>query len=66
MSEPLISVIVCVKNGMPYLPEALESLPAQTYKNFEVIVQDGGSDDGIVVLLSDVESVLSIWSPSLA
>ena len=49
--EPLISVILCVKNGMPYLPKALESLPAQTYKNFEVIVQDGGSDDGSLEIL---------------
>ena len=55
--EPLISVIVCVKNGMPYLPKALESLPAQTYKNFEVIVQDGGSDDGSLEILQAFKDV---------
>ena len=55
--EPLISVMVCVKNGMPHLPKALESLATQTYKNFEVIVQDGGSDDGSLEILQAFKDV---------
>ncbi len=55
--EPLISVMVCVKNGMPYLPKALESLATQTYKNFEVIDQDGGSDDGSLEILQAFKDV---------
>lgn len=49
--EPLISIIVCVKNGMPYLPQAMESLAAQSYETIEIIVQDGGSDDGSLEVL---------------
>lgn len=45
-TDPLVSLIVCVKNGMPYLPQAMESVLAQTYRNFELIVQDARSDDG--------------------
>ena len=37
-----------VKNGMPYLPQTLASLAAQTFKDFEVLVWDNGSNDGTV------------------
>lgn len=36
---------------MPYLPEALDSVAAQTYDNYEVIVQDGASTDGTLEVL---------------
>lgn len=42
------SVIVPVLNGMPYLKEMFQSLEAQSYKNFFVIVWDNGSDDGSI------------------
>lgn len=42
----LVSLILCVKDGMPYLPEAIESVLAQTYDDFEVVVQDACSTDG--------------------
>ncbi|MBI3416685.1 MAG: glycosyltransferase [Verrucomicrobia bacterium] len=45
-STPLISLILCVKNGMPYLPQAIESVRAQTFRDFELIVQDARSTDG--------------------
>ena len=59
-AEPLISIVVCVKNGMPYLPQALESLGAQTYKNFEVIVQDGNSNDGSLDVLRAFKDVVPL------
>ena len=43
---PLISCIVAVYNGDPYLAEALESIHAQTYRPIEVLVVDDGSTDG--------------------
>lgn len=42
---PRISVIVCTRNGAPTLPACLESLVAQTYPDFEVLVIDDGSTD---------------------
>lgn len=57
-NRPLVSILVCVKNGMPYLPEALRSLVNQTYTHFEVIVQDGGSTDGTLEFLSARDSAL--------
>jgi len=43
-----LSVIIPVLSGMPYLREMFESLEAQTYKNFFLILWDNGSDDGSI------------------
>ena len=44
--EPLVSIIMAVKDTEPYLPECLDSVIAQTYQNWELIaVNDHSSDD---------------------
>ena len=43
---PLLSVIVSVYNTKKYLRDCIESILAQTYKNFELILVDDGSTDG--------------------
>lgn len=45
MEHPKISVIMGIYNCAPYLQEALDSLYAQTYQNFEIILCDDGSKD---------------------
>lgn len=44
-SDPVISVIIGAYNCAATLPEALDSLYAQTYKDFNVIICDDGSSD---------------------
>lgn len=44
MSE--VSVIMSVYNGMPYLPEAVDSILNQTLKDFKFLIIDDGSEDG--------------------
>ena len=51
--HPLVSVIIPVYNGARFLRAALESVFAQTYRPFEVIVvNDGSTDDSGVIAQS--------------
>ncbi len=53
MPPPLTSVILVTWNSAAYLPRCLESLAAQTFADFEIIVVDNGSTDDCV---ADLES----------
>jgi glycosyltransferase involved in cell wall biosynthesis len=43
---PLVSVAMPIRDGMPFLPSALESILGQSYAALDVIVVDDGSNDG--------------------
>ncbi len=45
MSDPLVSVVIAAYNAEAFISDTLESILAQTYRSFEVIVVDDGSDD---------------------
>lgn len=55
MADPRISVVIAVHNGEPHIAETLESVFAQNYGNFEVVVVDDASVDGTGVILSRYE-----------
>lgn len=44
-NDPLVSVMIVNYNYERYLPEAIESVLSQTYRNFEVVICDDGSKD---------------------
>lgn len=54
--EPLVSIIVPNFNHAPYLRERLDSIYAQTYQNFEVILLDDASTDESQKILSEYAS----------
>ena len=43
--QPLVSIVIPVFRGEPYLREAIDSCLSQTYPNIEIIVVNDGSDD---------------------
>jgi glycosyltransferase involved in cell wall biosynthesis len=43
--QPLVSVIMNCCNGEKYLQEAIDSVLAQTYKNWEIVFWDNQSID---------------------
>lgn len=46
MPPPTVSVILNCYNHEPYVAEAIESVLAQTFRDFELILIDNGSTDG--------------------
>ena len=57
MSEIKISIITAAYNSVQHLPRLIASLRAQTNKNFEWVVADGGSTDGTLELLEGVKDL---------
>jgi glycosyltransferase involved in cell wall biosynthesis len=53
MSSPRVSVITIFLNGEAYLREAIDSVLAQDYADFELIMVDDGSSDGSTEIARD-------------
>ena len=53
METPVISVVIVNWNRKDLLHACLQSVAAQTFKDFEVIVVDNGSDDGSAAMVRE-------------
>ena len=49
--RPQITVLMSVYNGEKYLSEAIDSILAQTFKNFEFVIIDDASTDHTIKIL---------------
>lgn len=50
-SQPRVSVVMPVLNREAFLPSALDSILAQTFAEWELVVSDGGSSDATQAIL---------------
>jgi hypothetical protein len=71
LRSPKVSVLLVVRNALPLLTGALQSLKDQTFKEFEVIVADGASTDGTLAVLERAANelplrIVSRWDESFA
>ncbi len=58
----LISIITVVLNGDVHLEKAIKSVLNQKYKNYELIIIDGGSSDKSVEIIKKYQKKISYWS----
>lgn len=59
--EPKIAILMATYNGSKFLEEQLESIAAQTYKNWGLVVSDDGSSDETLEILRRYET---LWGSS--
>lgn len=60
ISEIKISVVTAVYNGAEFLPRLIKSLEAQTDKDFEWVIADGGSTDETLNQLNEASKNIQI------
>ena len=53
---PLVSIIIAVYNREDYIPRAVDSVLNQSYKNWELIAVDDGSEDKSAKLLENYKT----------
>lgn len=51
--KPFVSVLLCVHNGEPYISDSIDSILQQTFKDFELLVIDDGSQDRTYAILEE-------------
>ena len=59
--NPLVSVVVNCYNGEKYLKEALDSIYAQTYQNWEIIFWDNASTDRTAEIAKSYDKKLKYY-----
>jgi len=61
VNENKVSVIISVLNAKKVLENCIISILNQDYKDFELIIIDGGSIDGTVEILKNYSDKISYW-----
>ena len=59
--EPLVSVIMNCYNGEKYLREAIDSVYAQTYKNWEIVFWDNASTDNSAIIAKSYDKKIQYF-----
>lgn len=60
-NSPKISIIVPTLNQGQFIEQTILSILNQTYKNFEIIIIDGGSADKTIEIIKKYEKQIAYW-----
>jgi glycosyltransferase involved in cell wall biosynthesis len=58
---PRVTIVMPSFNQAPYLEEAIRSVVLQDYRNLELLVVDGGSNDGSVEIIERYDPWIGWW-----
>ena len=62
-NRPIVSIVMPVYNAQAYILQALESVQAQTFKDYELlIIDDGGTDNSIDICRDMIDPSMRIFS----
>lgn len=61
INKPFISVVVAVKNGAANLQRFIDSCIDQSYPCFEIVIMDGGSNDGTIDVIRSNADRITYW-----
>lgn len=62
LAQPLVSVSISTFNRAAYLKEAIESVLAQSFQDFEIVVVDDGSDDNTAEIVAEFHDVRIVYT----
>jgi glycosyltransferase involved in cell wall biosynthesis len=60
-AQPLVTIVIAVRNGERHLEGALQSVLAQTYPSVELVIADGASTDGTLAILQRHDDQIDRW-----
>ena len=64
MQHPKVSIIITVLNQQKLLEKAIESVLNQDFSDYELIIIDGGSNDGTCNLIQKYEDKIAYFESS--
>ena len=60
MTQPLLSIIIAVKNAECFLAQALDSIVAQSFDDYQIVIVDGRSSDKSLTIAQTYKKVVCI------
>ena len=63
-NQPEVSVVIVCYNQAAYLPDAIQSVVGQTYRNFDVVLVDDGSTDNTAEIARGFREVHYMCQPN--
>jgi glycosyltransferase involved in cell wall biosynthesis len=61
-TNPKITIITVVRNGMPFIGQTIDSVLMQQYQKMEYIIVDGVSEDGTIDVIKARQSGIACWT----